>query len=50
VAYNHKILILKAANFRKNDSMCVEVFMLLVLSLLNGNRTLHGREMGTCSN
>jgi hypothetical protein len=26
----------------------VEIFVLLVLSLLNGNGAVHGRKMGTC--
>lgn len=30
------------------DSISVEVFVLLVLSLLNGNGAVHGRKMGTC--
>jgi hypothetical protein len=30
------------------DSVSVEVFVLLVLSLLNGNGAVHGRKMGTC--
>lgn len=35
-------------NFCNYDSISVEVFVLLVLSLLNGNGTVHGRKMGTC--
>ena len=35
-------------NLCNYDSISVEVFMLLVLSLLNGNGTVHGRKMGTC--
>lgn len=38
----------KEVNLCNYDSISVEVFVLLVLSLLNGNGAVHGRKMGTC--
>lgn len=35
-------------NLCNYDSISVEVSVLLVLSLLNGNGAVHGRKMGTC--